>query len=87
MPRYLRRDTDNTNEENGGGRVSGSNLSLQEKRELEENREALVDLRDLISRGHDGDQDALAKMDTVLEQIPSIARRFGNLNIMVEEGL
>jgi uncharacterized protein YoaH (UPF0181 family) len=25
-------------------------------------------------------------MDTVLEQIPSIARRFGNLNIMVEEG-
>ena len=67
--------------------MSGSNLSLQEKRELEENREALVDLRDLISRGHDGDQDALAKMDTVLEQIPSIARRFGNLNIMVEEGL
>ncbi len=25
-------------------------------------------------------------MDTVLEQIPSIARKFGNLNIMVEEG-
>jgi hypothetical protein len=26
-------------------------------------------------------------MDTLLEQIPTVARRFGNLNIMVEEGI
>lgn len=52
----------------------------------EARREALADLRDLVTKGHDGDAEALAEMDTVLEQSPSIARKFGNLNIMVEEG-
>lgn len=52
----------------------------------EDRREALADLKDLISRGHDGDEEALAKMDTVIEQIPGLARKFGNLNVMVEEG-
>jgi hypothetical protein len=61
-------------------------LNQQDKLLLEEQREALTDLKDLITRGHDGDEEALAKMDTVLEQIPSIARKFGNLNVMVEDG-
>jgi hypothetical protein len=61
-------------------------LNQQNKLLLEEQREALTDLKDLITRGHDGDEEALAKMDTVLEQIPSIARKFGNLNVMVEDG-
>lgn len=52
----------------------------------EARREALADLRDLVTRGHGGDEEALARMDKVLEQIPSIAQRFGNLNIVVEEG-
>ncbi len=63
-----------------------SGIDKQTDLSPEARREALADLRDLVTRGHDGDEEALARMDTVLEQIPSIARRFGNLNIMVEEG-
>lgn len=63
-----------------------SEINRQAEYSPEERREALADLKDLISKGHDGDEEALAKMDTVLERIPSLARKFGNLNIMVEEG-
>lgn len=63
-----------------------SEISPQDGLSPEDRREALTDLKDLITRGHDGDEEALARMDTVLEQIPSIARKFGNLNVMVEEG-
>jgi hypothetical protein len=61
-------------------------VSRQDELSPEERREALEDLKSLITRGHDGDEEALAKMDTVLERIPSIARKFGNLNVLVEEG-
>jgi vacuolar-type H+-ATPase subunit I/STV1 len=70
--------------ENGGDCVSG--INRQAELTPEDRSEAMADLKDLIARGHDGDEEALARMDTVLEQIPSIARKFGNLNIMVEEG-
>ncbi len=63
-----------------------SGIDKQTDLSPEARREALADLRDLVTRGHDGDEEALARMDTVLEEIPSIARRFGNLNMMVEEG-
>lgn len=63
-----------------------SEINRQAELSPEAQREALTDLKDLITRGHDGDEEALARMDTVLEQIPSIARKFGNLNVMVEEG-
>ena len=63
-----------------------SGINQQTDLSPEARREALADLRDLVARGHDGDEEALARMDTVLEEIPSIARRFGNLNMMVEEG-
>jgi hypothetical protein len=63
-----------------------SEISKQDELSIEERREALTDLKDLITRENDGDEDALARMDTVLEQIPSLARKFGNLNILVEEG-
>jgi hypothetical protein len=74
----------NTTVENGENRVS--EMRRQDELSAEDRREALTDLKDLIARGHDGDEEALAKMDTVLEQIPSVARKFGNLNVMVEEG-
>jgi hypothetical protein len=63
-----------------------SELNQQTEASPEERREALEDLRALINKGQDGDPEALAKMDTALEQIPSLVRKFGNLNIMVEEG-
>ncbi len=70
--------------------MSGNNqqaeLTPEARQDLMEQREALEDLRDLIGRGNDGDEDALARMDDVLAKIPSIARRYGNLNIMVEQG-
>jgi hypothetical protein len=61
-------------------------INKQDELSADDRRAALLDLRDLVIRGHDGDEEALAKMDTVLEEIPSIARKFGNLNVMVEEG-
>ena len=63
-----------------------SEIQSQDEMSPEERREALTELKDLIRRGHDGDEEAIAEMDTVLEKIPSIARKFGNLNVMVEEG-
>jgi hypothetical protein len=61
-------------------------MKRQDELSQDDRRAALLDLRDLVSRGHDGDEEALARMDTVLERIPSIARKFGNLNVIVEEG-
>jgi hypothetical protein len=63
-----------------------SKVSRQTELSTEECRETVADLRNLVTRAHDGDADALAKIDTVLEQVPDMARRFGNLNVMVEEG-
>jgi hypothetical protein len=63
-----------------------SELNQHSESTPEERREALTDLKDLVSRGLDADPEALAKMDTVLEQIPSLVQKFGNLNIIVEEG-
>ncbi len=65
-----------------------SEISQQtEELSLEDRRAAVADLRDLVMRGHDGDEEAIAKMDTLLKEIPTVARKFGNLNIMVEEGV
>jgi hypothetical protein len=64
-----------------------SELNRQNELSPEDRRAAVADLRALVTRGHDGDEEALSKMDTMLEQIPSVARCFGNLNIMVEEGI
>jgi hypothetical protein len=49
-------------------------------------RKLLEELKDHVSRAEDGDEEALAQLEATLEQTPEIARRFGNLNIMVQEG-
>ena len=66
-----------------------SEISPQDETPLEEIRERrdlIAELKGHITRAHDGDEGALANMETALEQIPSIARKFGNLNLLVEEG-
>jgi hypothetical protein len=76
--------TDNIIVENGENRVG--EITRQDELSPEERREAIESLKDLITRGHGGDEEAIAEMGTVLERIPSIARKFGNLNVLVEEG-
>jgi hypothetical protein len=70
--------------ENGENRVG--EIIRQDELSPEERREAIESLKDLITRGHGGDEEAIAERGTVLERIPSIARKFGNLNVLVEEG-
>jgi hypothetical protein len=52
----------------------------------EKRREFIAELKDHVARAEAGDEGALAELEAALEQAPEIARRFGNLNIMVEEG-
>jgi hypothetical protein len=52
----------------------------------ERRRELIGELREHIKRVHDGEEEAIADMERSLELIPSIARKFGNLNLWVEQG-
>jgi hypothetical protein len=52
----------------------------------EERRERIAELREHITRAQDGDEEAVALMETSLEQLPSIARKFGSLNLLVDQG-
>jgi hypothetical protein len=63
-----------------------SEISQQSEMSLERRRELIEELRDHIIRAQEGDEEAIANMEASLEQIPSIARRFGNLNLLVEQG-
>jgi hypothetical protein len=52
-----------------------------------ERRRKLIDeLKEHITRVHNGDKDAVADVEKSLELVPAIARKFGNLNLMVEQG-
>ena len=61
-------------------------VSPQDGMSPEERREIIEQLRAHMLRVHEGDEDAIADMERSLELIPSIARKFGNLNILVEQG-
>jgi hypothetical protein len=63
-----------------------SEISQQSEMSPERRRELIEELRDHIIRAQEGDEEAIANMEASLEQIPSIARRFGNLNLLVEQG-
>ena len=63
-----------------------SEVSLQEEMTPERRREIIAELREHITRAHDGDEDAIATVEKSLELIPSIARKWGNLNLWVERG-
>lgn len=52
----------------------------------ERRRELIDELKEHIAGVYDGEEDAIADMERSLELIPSIARKFGNLNLMVEQG-
>ena len=58
----------------------------QDEMSPEERRGIIAELRESIARAQDGDEDALATMERSLEQIPSLARKFGSLNLLVDEG-
>jgi hypothetical protein len=63
-----------------------SEISQQSEMSPERRRELIEELRDHIIRAQEGDEEAIANMEASLEQLPSIARRFGNLNLLVEQG-
>jgi hypothetical protein len=64
-----------------------SEISLQEDDMSPERRRKLIDeLKEHITRVHNGDKDAVADVEKSLELVPAIARKFGNLNLMVEQG-
>jgi hypothetical protein len=63
-----------------------SEISQQSEMSPERRRELIEELRDHIIRAQEGDEEAIANMEASLKQIPSIARRFGNLNLLVEQG-
>lgn len=52
----------------------------------QERRESVAELRALVERAQGGDEEALSEIDTVIKRVPAVARAFGNLNVMVEEG-
>lgn len=66
--------------DNGEPRVTEA-PSAQDEMSLERRRELIDQLKEHISRVHDGDEDAIADMEKSLELIPSIARKWGNLNV------
>lgn len=61
-------------------------VSPKDEMSPEKRRELIAELKEHITRVHDGDEDAMADMEKSLELIPSIARKFGNLNLWVERG-
>lgn len=63
-----------------------SKISPQDDMTPERKRELIEELKGHITRVHDGDENAIADMERSLELIPSIARKFGNLNLWVEQG-
>ena len=62
------------------------NNPQDELAEKSSRRDLIAELREHITRAHDGDEEAIALMEKSLEQVPSIARKFGNLNLWVEQG-
>jgi hypothetical protein len=52
----------------------------------EDRRNLIEELKGYIVRAQDGDEEAIALMENSLEQIPSIARKFGSLNLLVDQG-
>lgn len=60
--------------------------SPQDEMTPEKRRELIDELTEHITRVHDGDENAIADMEKSLEAIPSIARKWGNLNLWVERG-
>jgi hypothetical protein len=54
--------------------------------EQRERRDLLDELKGYIEAAHNGNEEAIAHMEQALELIPSIARKWGNLNLMVERG-
>lgn len=61
-------------------------VSPKDEMSPEKRRELIAELKEHITRVHDGDEGAIADMEKSLELIPSIARKFGNLNLWVERG-
>jgi hypothetical protein len=82
--RCWRPATDNTTVENGENRVS--EISSQAETSPVRRRELIDELKGHMIRVQEGDEEAIADMEASLEQIPSIARKFGNLNLLVEQG-
>lgn len=60
--------------------------ATQDEMPREERRELMAELREHITRVHDGDKEAVEHIERSLELVPSIARKWGNLNLMVERG-
>jgi hypothetical protein len=63
-----------------------SEVSTQHDMSPERRRELIDELKEHLTRVHVVDEDAIADMEKSLELIPAIARKFGNLNLMVEQG-
>ena len=61
-------------------------VSSQDDMPRERRLELIEELKGHIVRAHDGDEEAIALMESSLEQIPSIARKFGSLNLLVDQG-
>ena len=61
-------------------------VSPQDEMSPEKRRGLIAELRESIARAQDGDEEAIANMEASLEQIPSLARKFGSLNLLVDQG-
>ncbi len=61
-------------------------VSTQDDMSPERRRELITELKEHLQRAHDGDEEAIAEVEKSLELIPSIARKWGNLNLWVEQG-
>jgi hypothetical protein len=72
--------------ERGEWRNRVSEIDQQGGMSSQERRESVAELRALVERAQGGDEEALSEIDTVIKRVPALARAFGNLNVMVEEG-
>jgi hypothetical protein len=72
--------------ERGEWRNRVSEIDQQGGMSPQERRESVAELRALVERAQGGDEQALSEIDTVIKRVPAVARAFGNLNVMVEEG-